>query len=47
MVDIGMRSDKRFAFAQRKIEFSNQFDAIVDRVLIANIQQGPLVLIVD
>ncbi len=45
VVDVGMRGDHGFAIGERKIELANQIDNFVDRLLKADIDQHPFVLI--
>ena len=47
VVDVGVRGDQRLALAEREIELADQLDAVVDRVLVADVDERPVGLVVD
>lgn len=47
VIDVGMRGDQRYALGERKVELSNQLNAIVDGVFEADVDQRPFVLVVN
>ncbi len=47
VVDVGVRGDERLAFAKRKVEFADEVDDVVDGVFVADVEEGPCVVVVD
>ena len=47
MIDVSVRGDQRFAFAERKIELANEIDHVVHGVFVADVEEGPLLVVVD
>ena len=47
MVDVGVRGDQVLAVRQREIHLPNQFDDVVERVLITDVHQQPFAGVVD
>ena len=46
VVDVGVRGDQRLALRERKIELPDDLQALVDRVLVADVDQRPVVVVV-
>ncbi len=47
MIDIGVRGDQRLAARQGKVEPADDFDKVIDRLFIPDIDQNPLVAVED
>ena len=47
VVDVGVRGDQHLAVRQREIELADQLDDLVDRLLVADVDQQPLGVVVD
>ena len=46
VVDVGVRGDQRHALRERKIELADDFQALVDRVFVADVDQRPVAVVV-
>ena len=46
MVDIGVRGDQSDAFREWEIELTDDFQALVDGVFIADVDQGPIICVI-
>ena len=46
VVDVGVRGDQRHAFREREVELADDLQAVVDRVFVADVDEGPVVLVI-
>ena len=47
VIDVGVRGDQGLAFTEREIKLANEIDHIVDGVFVADVEQRPLLVIVN
>jgi hypothetical protein len=47
VVHVGVRGDDRLALGEREVKLTDQLDDLVDRVIEPDVDQQPLVSIVD
>ena len=46
VVDVGVRGDQRLALREREVELPDDLEALVDRVFVADVDQGPAAVVV-